>query len=119
LRRIYALIIKIVLNAIILEFTLRMLTNLTFADILYISVIVTAITYVIGDIIVLPASNNVIATITDISITVIGIYMFNFLWDIVEISFMEALVSGIAIGFGAWFIHKYIVDNNFSSDSKI
>jgi hypothetical protein len=119
LRRIYALIIKIVLNAIILEFILSLSTNLTFADILYISVIVTAITYVIGDIIILPASNNVIATATDIGVAVIGIYMFNFLWDIVKISFMTAVISGIFLGVGAWFLHKYIVNNNFSSNSKV
>jgi len=114
------LIIKIVLNAIILEFTLRMLTNLTFADILYISVIVTAITYVIGDIIILPASNNItITTATDIGVAVIGIYMFNFLWDIVKISFVAAIISGISLGVGAWFLHKYIVNNNFSRNSKV
>lgn len=105
-----ALLIKFIMVTLVLEIILNMLTNLTFTDILYISVSITVLAYIIGDLLILPASNNTVATLADFGLALVTIYMFNYLWDIRYISLYDALVAAAVLGVGEWFFHMY-VDN--------
>lgn len=108
MKHIFALLVKFVMVVVVLEIILNMLTNLTFTDILIISIAVTVIAYVIGDILILAVSNNTVATVADIALALATIYMFNFLWGIREISFSDALISAAIIGVGELFFHKFV-----------
>ena len=103
-----ALLIKFLMVTVALEIILNMLTDLTFTDILYIAIAVTLLAYIIGDLIVLPASNNTVATIVDGVIALTIIYTSNYLWDVRYISFYDALVAAAVLGVGEWFFHKYV-----------
>lgn len=103
-----ALLIKFVMVTLILEIILNMLTELTLTEILYISVAVTVLAYIIGDLLILPASNNIVATLADIGQALATIYMFNYLWGTRYISLYDALVSAVVIGVGEWFFHIYV-----------
>jgi hypothetical protein len=113
MKHVYALLIKFVMVAVILEIILNAMTNLTFSDILYVSAAVTIVAYIVGDLLILPASNNTIATISDIVLSLITIYMFNFLWSTRYITFMDALVPAVIIGVCEWFFHKYLANKVF------
>jgi hypothetical protein len=115
MRHITALLIKFVMTAFVLEIVLLLLTDLTFGSILWISLVLTVVAYIIGDNIILPAINNMVATIADIGLAVIVIYLFNYVWDTTDIPFLSALVAAAVIGVGEWFFHKFIdrkVDDN-------
>ncbi len=118
MRHISALIVKYVMTAVILEISLLLLSDVSFGGILFIALIVTVITYMIGDMLVLPATNNFVATIADIALSLVTIYLFNFIWDRNDIPFMTALIAGIALGFGEWFFHK-IIDRSVDDDTTI
>lgn len=111
MKHVTALLIKFVMTTIVLEIVLGMLTNLTFTSVLYIAVAVTILAYIIGDLLILPATNNTVATIADIGLALATIYMFNFLWNTTTISFVNALISAVVIGVGEWFFHKYVSNN--------
>ena len=118
LRHISALIVKYVMTAIILEIVLLLLSSVSFSGILLIALAVTAISYMIGDMLVLSATNNLVATLADIVLAFITIYLFNFIWSRGDIPFMSALIASVAIGFGEWFFHK-IIDRSMEDDTPL
>jgi hypothetical protein len=94
--------------AVVLEIVLLLFSDLTFTSILWISLVVTALAYIIGDLFILPATNNLVATIADIGLSLVIIYLFNFFWNTNDIPFLSALVAAVVIGVGEWFFHKFI-----------
>jgi hypothetical protein len=108
-----ALLIKFVMISVILEIALNLMTNLTFGDTLYIAAIVTILAYIIGDLLILPTTNNTVATVADAVLALATIYTFNFIWGVRYISFLDALIAAAVLGLGEWFFHKYVEDNVF------
>jgi hypothetical protein len=98
--------------AFVLEIVLNLMTNLTFGSILIIDLAATILAYIIGDLLILPITNNITATITDIGLALLTIYMFNLIWTVRTIYFIDALVA-VAIGVGEWFFHMYVLNNVF------
>lgn len=115
MKHLSALIVKYVMTAVILEIALLLLSDAGFGSILLISLIVTAISYIIGDMIILPATNNIIATIADMGLAAVTIYLCNFIWNNRIIPFLSALVSGVVLGVGEYFFHK-IIDRSIDED---
>lgn len=118
MRHIVALLIKFAMIAVVLVAILSFLTSLYFGDILYIAGTVTLLAYVIGDMLILRMSNNTVASIADAGLALLTIYMFNYIWVIHKISFTDALISGVVIGVGEWFFHKYVANNVFSEPQR-
>lgn len=108
MKHIAALLIKFVMVAVVLEIIFSILTTLTFASILYIAAAVTIIAYIIGDLLILPASNNTIASMSDVALALATMYMFNYIWSTTQIHFVSALIAAVIIGVGEWFFHKYV-----------
>lgn len=117
MKHVYALLIKFIMVAVVLEIILGVMTDLAFTEILYVSVAVTVLAYVIGDLLILAASNNTVATLADAGLALFIIYMFNYIWPARTISFTDALVAAVVIGVGEWFFHKYVAKNVFPSES--
>ena len=115
MRHISALVVKFIMTAVILEVILLLFNDLTFGNILWIALLVTVIGYALGDMVILPATNNFIAAIVDMGLSLIVIYLFNFIWNTNHITFIGALISGIAIGLGEIFYHK-IIDRSMDED---
>lgn len=113
MRHVAALLIKFVMVAVVLEIIFSILTTLTFASILYIAAAVTIIAYIIGDLLILPASNNTIASMSDVAIALATMYMFNYIWSTTQIHFVSALIAAVIISVGEWFFHKYVSNSVF------
>ncbi|AKN31591.1 hypothetical protein Ccar_12240 [Clostridium carboxidivorans P7] len=108
MRHVVALLIKFVMVAVVLEIIFSILTTLTFSSILYIAAAVTIIAYIIGDLLILPASNNTIASMADVALALATMYMFNYIWSTTQIHFVSALIAAVIISTGEWFFHKYV-----------
>lgn len=111
MKHIYALLIKIVMVTIVLTIVLGMLTYLSYSEIFVVSAVVTIAAYIIGDLMILPVSNNTVATICDIVLAAVTIFIFNYVWPNRSISFWDATIAAIVLGIGEWFFHKYVARN--------
>jgi hypothetical protein len=111
MRHIYAILIKFVMVTIILGIALSAMTDLTFNDILYVSATVTILAYVVGDLLILSITNNIVATIADAALALATIYAFNFILEQRNISFSDSLITALILGLGEWFFHKYVAKN--------
>lgn len=118
MKHLAALVIKFVLVAIVFEVLLNLMTNLTFGQILWLSLIVTVVSYAIGDLLVLPLSNNTVATIADALITFVVLYMYNMWADYTSIGIFDATISALLLGVGEWFFHKYVHNSIFTEESR-
>lgn len=108
MKHVSALLIKFVMIAVVLSIVLGIMTDLSFGNILTLSVAVTVIAYVIGDLLILSFANNTVTTIIDIGIAFLAVYLYNILIDVDLISGWDALVAAVIIGVGEWFFHKYV-----------
>ncbi len=113
MKHIYALVIKFIMITVVTGIILGSLAALNFTDILYISAAVTIVAYIIGDLLILSATNNTVATISDAVLALVVIYMFNLLWNTNVISLSDALITALVIGLGEWFFHKYVARKVF------
>lgn len=106
-----ALLIKFAMVTVILEIVLLTFTNLEFWNIFWISVTVSLLMYLLGDIIILSSTNNTLAIIADIGLSFFLIYMFNYIWFDSEVTFVSCLAASILLGIGEQFFHKYVEKN--------
>lgn len=116
LRHAKALLIKFILAAVVLEVDLLLLSELNFFQILYLALLIAVASYIVGDLVILPATNNIVATISDVVLSLIIVFIFNIIWNKEDIPFFSAIIAAVVIGIAEWFFHKAIdqriTDNN-------
>lgn len=113
MKHVVALIIKFIMIAVILEIILMFGSTLNFNEILAISLTVTVIAYIIGDLIILSMTNNTVATICDGILAFVVIYLFNYVYSYKYIPVSSTLVAAVVLGIGEWFFHKYMAHKVF------
>lgn len=118
MRHLEAVLIKFLMVAVVLELVLLNMSLLSFWRIMIIAAVVTALSYVLGDFLILRRTTNTTATISDIVLSFLFIYMFNFVFFNYVISFAAALVAAVVIGVGEWFFHKFVERMVFPHDTK-
>jgi uncharacterized BrkB/YihY/UPF0761 family membrane protein len=118
-----AIIIKLVMITVVLGIILSGIFDGEFSDTLWISVILTVLAYVLGDLLIFRhagddyTKRNIIATLADAILTFAIVYFMGkdiFVGD--NDLFSAALLSAVVIGIGEWFFHKYL--NNHVFDEK-
>lgn len=106
-----AILYKFIIIVVALEIVLGLLTNLSFAQILTISVTVTLLAYILGDVMILPVSNNTMATLANFGLAWATIYLFNYIYRGVVISITDAFLAAAVLGIGEWLFHKYMASS--------
>lgn len=112
-----AIVIKFVMIAVVLSIILTGIFGLEFSDTLSISVVLTLLAYLIGDLGIFQNAGdrtehnkrNGIATVSDIVLAGIVIYfMGQNLAENNDNLLTASIISAIVIGLGEWFFHKYL-----------
>lgn len=109
-----AFIMKFLLVAAILFFMLLIFENASWVDILIISLLITIVSYVIGDLFILPRTGVFTAAVADFVINFAAIYFLASLF--IEQAYPLGIVSGFAAFFIACvegFFHRYMIDHVF------
>lgn len=112
-----ALIMKFVMIAAVLLIILTVFFDVPFADTLWISLALTLVAYVMGDLMIFRKAGNageqnkrnMIATISDIVVAFLVIWLMGDALVGGNINIVTpAIISAIVIGAGEWFFHKYL-----------
>lgn len=103
-----ALLIKFILAAVVSEIILGIFTDLSPAEILAVSLIITAVTYPVGDLLILSVFNNTVAAVADAGMCWLIIYLGNYFWPVRNVSLLSALSAAVVIGIGEIFLHMYM-----------
>ncbi|OYD06870.1 hypothetical protein CHM34_13065 [Paludifilum halophilum] len=85
-------------------------TNFTVVDVTWISLIIGVISYLIGDLWLLPRVNNTVATVADFGLAAIVIGWIAIQWfgmDVNTINVGLIFGSAVFIAVGEWILHVY------------
>lgn len=83
-----------------------------------ISLALTAISYIIGDLAILPISSNTVATIADAGLAFATIYVFNYVFSQPAIPIRAAIFGALGIAIGEWFFHRFLVKSVFPAEAR-
>ena len=108
MKHIIALTVKFVMTAVVAEIILGLYSNLSMREILLISLAITGITYLIGDLLILYVLSNAAAAVGDAGMCWLIIYLSNYIWPDRTVSLISALAAAVIIGIGEIFIHAYV-----------
>jgi hypothetical protein len=109
LRHVVAFLIKMFVISAVLFITMSMMNQYAIGPTIMLALLVTILAYLVGDLGVLPMSTNMVATLSDIALATLTIWIIGPFIVNAAIPFLLALFSGVIIGAGEWFFHKYFV----------
>ncbi|WKA54452.1 YndM family protein [Planococcus shixiaomingii] len=139
MNHIKALIMKFIMIAIVLSIILTGIFDVEFSDTLLISLVLTVVAYLLGDLMIFRKTGdrdahdrtgnndtaghsnsadhkkrNMMATIGDIVLSFLVIWLMGeMLFAKTDDIIAASLISALAIGAGEWFFHKYLDKNVF------
>ncbi|MDQ0255822.1 hypothetical protein J2S74_003204 [Evansella vedderi] len=111
MKHIAALSIKLAAVTFILLIVLSGFYNYPFLPTIGLSVVIVALSYVLGDIGILRFSNNIVATAADLGLTAIVIWLIGPLFYGIGVSFAVAIFAAIMIGVIEYIYHIYIANH--------
>jgi len=115
-----AIIIKFVMSLAVLWVILGLIYNVAFGHVLTLSLIITALGFILGDLIILRWFENWGATIADFLLVfaAVWVYSINFIFENFPVLWAAAL-SALIISVGEVFFHKYIDRHIIHVDERV
>ncbi|MRH44680.1 DUF2512 family protein [Aquibacillus halophilus] len=115
-----ALGIKFIVIAIVLFSILAIFNNASLTNILIISILVTGVSYLIGDLFILRRYGNLIATVADFGLAFISVWLLSTLFFQVEYGiFSASLFIAFFISISEAIFHMYMQRIVFKQDKEI
>ncbi|MFV8828899.1 DUF2512 family protein [Alkalihalobacterium sp. APHAB7] len=106
---IQALLIKLVMATLILLLILTGIYNYRVGATIGLAVLIVILSYIVGDLAILKATNNTIATLSDLVLATLVIWIVGPFFQGSLIPFSVALISAIIISAGEWIFHKFFI----------
>ncbi|RNB74094.1 DUF2512 family protein [Brevibacillus panacihumi] len=107
-------LIKLIINGVIVVGSLIWFTNATWGSAILAALGLTVIAYLLGDQLILRATNNITATIADAVIAAVYLWAVSraFNWDL---SFGELIATVAILGVAEFFFHRYLGLNDVAN----
>lgn len=118
MRHVWALVIKTIMVLVILAVILTWLNQYPFGPTFALTLLIVGLSYLVGDLAILPMTNNMIATLADVGINTFTIWIIGPFLMGAFIPFSTALLASIIIGVGEWFFHQYMADRVLSASPR-
>ena len=102
------LAIKFISILAVLFIILGIFYDMSFGNVLWISVVLTLASYLIGDLLILRRTNNTVATISDFALAFLVIWLMGENLTYGDSLIMPALIAAAGIALFETFFHKYV-----------
>lgn len=89
--------------------TLSLIDGNSVLEVLAIALAVAALSYGVGDLLILPASGNLVAAIGDGLMAAIIAYIIAWLWPAVTVSFLSIVIFAVLVAAAEYFLHIYLM----------
>lgn len=107
-RTFITLLIKLVITFIITWFAFGLLISNNFMTIVALSIIVTVLNYLVGDLIILKNFDNTIASVADVLMSALMAFVFSLINPDFRINLFTIIVFAVIIGIFEYFYHNYL-----------
>ncbi len=118
MKHVRALIIKFVATLALLYIILGLIYGMTFGEVLLISAVLGVAAYFIGDRLILPRTNNIVATIADFLLAWMIIYWFAEGLTVDDNAYTASLIAAAGVGLFEIFFHRYLANNILTNYRK-
>jgi hypothetical protein len=108
-----ALLIKGLLTLVVLYLVLGLGFGMSFVNVLITTIVLGAISYLVGGLGVLPKNGNMVATISDLGLALVVVWIMGIMLSGIDMGSMAgaALISAVILAVGEYFFHHYIMRN--------
>ena len=107
-----SLAIKFVMTFIVAAIAFYFMERNAWIWILAVSIVVTAVNYLIGDLVVLPSYGNIVASIGDGVMAGLVAYIMSLLFTTFDLTITAILTFGVLIAVGEYLFHQYLVKSD-------
>jgi len=107
LKHVWAIILKFIMVAVISAVILPFFGQISLTDTLIIAAVVTVITYVLWDLLLLPRYGNWVTTIADGIVDAILIALAPLVLPI-TVNIYGIILTAVVLAVGEWFFHRYL-----------
>lgn len=111
MRHLTAVLIKVVMVGAVFYVIFNMIYNYPIWETFALSLLVVGLSYLVGDLGILPMSNNTVATLADVGLCTLKVWLIGPFIMGLNIPFFLAFIAAIVLGVGEWFFHKYMVSS--------
>lgn len=113
-----ALLLKLISSFVLLYIVFGIFTDMSVGRIFFTSLMVGVISYIIGDRLILPRSNNLVATIADFGLAFLIMWLLNrnevLTWNLYEMT----LIAALGLTLFEYFFHNYLSRNTDKKDRQ-
>lgn len=112
MRHIKALAIKLIAVLVLSYIILGLFFNYSIGNVLTLTLLIWIVSYILGDLLLLPRTNNLTATISDFATAMIltWFYLANITYNENNL-FLVSFILSIGVAIINWFFHKYMMSN--------
>lgn len=107
-----AMAIKFIATLALLYIILGLYYGFTFGNVFLITLILGVISYIVGDLGILPRTNNMVATIADFGLALAVVWIMISLLTESVTAFSMALITAIGVTIFEYFFHNYMANMN-------
>lgn len=118
MKHLRALAVKFLASLVLLYIILGLIYDMSFTNVFLISLVLGLASYVIGDLFLLPKTNNTIATLSDFGLAFMIIWILGESLTYGESLLLASLVSAAGIALFEYFFHKYMAGNVFEDGGR-
>lgn len=113
-----SLLIKFVSSLALLYIILGVIYEMDFGNVFLITLVLGVLSYIIGDLFILPRTNNTIATLADFGLALMVIWLLSENLAYGENIFRMSLIAAIGIALFESFFHRYLSSNMIDNQQK-
>ncbi|WP_158738685.1 DUF2512 family protein [Alteribacillus sp. YIM 98480] len=116
-----AIAVKGILTIAALFLVLSLGFGVSFLNVLIIAIVLGAVSYTVGDLYILPKKTNVAATISDLGVTFLVVWLLGMVLTGIAASTMAgaAVISAVIIALAEYFFHLYISKKNIGANNEL
>ncbi|ASB91256.1 MULTISPECIES: DUF2512 family protein [Bacillus] len=108
-----ALSIKGIMTIVVLYLVLGLGFGFTFGNILLITVVLGAVSYLLGDLFILPKTNNITATLADVGVAFLTVWLMALaMGAAADTAVSAAFFAAVAMAVGEYMFHFYMMNKN-------
>ena len=115
MKHVKALAIKFVSSLVLLSLILGLLFDMAFSNIFLITLVLGVAAYLIGDLLILPRTNNTIATIADFGLALFIIWIMSENLTYGDSHFLMSFIAALGVALFEYMFHKYVANNVFKN----
>ncbi|MEH7493040.1 YndM family protein [Neobacillus niacini] len=111
MKHVKALAIKFVSSLVLLSLILNLLFDMAFSNIFLITLVLGVAAYLIGDLMILPRTNNMVSTIADFDLALLIIWFMSKNLKFGDNYFSISLIAALGVALFEYMFHKYVANN--------